>query len=68
VNPANTVALARTKPSKSLVVTRAKEILRQFEAQNKSPEEEVIKLKQNVAMLDHIVASKGGSEVIPVDS
>jgi hypothetical protein len=68
VNPVNPIALARTKPSKSLVVTRAKERLQQLEAWNKSLQEEVIKLKQDIAILGHIVASKGGSEAIPVDA
>lgn len=54
---------ARTKPSKSLVMTRAKERLRQLEAKNKSLEGEVVKLRQHIAILDHIVASKG--EAVP---
>lgn len=49
---------ARTKPSKSLVMTRAKERLKQLEARNKSLESEVVKLRQHIAILDHIVASK----------
>ncbi|CAL3962328.1 unnamed protein product [Diplocarpon coronariae] len=50
---------ARAKPSKSLVMTRAKERLRQLESRNKSLEAEVVKLRQHIAILDHIVASKG---------
>ncbi|KAG9245672.1 hypothetical protein BJ878DRAFT_6191 [Calycina marina] len=49
-----------TKPSKSLVMTRAKERLKQLEARNKALESEVTKLKQRIAILDHVVASKGG--------
>ncbi|TVY42562.1 hypothetical protein LSUB1_G001212 [Lachnellula subtilissima] len=51
----------RTKPSKSLVMTRAKERLKQLEARNKALEGEVVKLRQHIAILDHIVASKGGA-------
>ncbi|TVY17481.1 hypothetical protein LARI1_G004527 [Lachnellula arida] len=54
---------SRTKPSKSLVMTRAKERLRQLEARNKSLQGEVVKLRQHIAILDHIVASKG--EAVP---
>jgi hypothetical protein len=43
-------------------MTRAKERLKQLEARNKSLESEVVKLRQHIAILDHIVASKGGSE------
>ncbi|CZT04637.1 uncharacterized protein RAG0_11033 [Rhynchosporium agropyri] len=47
---------SRTKPSKSLVMTRAKERLEQLEAQNKALEAEVTKLKQHIAILDHVSA------------
>ncbi|RDW68549.1 hypothetical protein BP5796_09206 [Coleophoma crateriformis] len=53
---------SRTKPSKSLVMTRAKERLKQLESRNKQLEGEVVKLRQHIAILDHIVASsRGGS-------
>jgi cell division protein FtsB len=42
-------------------MTRAKERLKQLEARNKSLEGEVVKLRQHIAILDHIVASKGQS-------
>lgn len=57
-----TLSTARTKPSKSLVMTRAKERLKQLEARNKSLEGEVVKLRQHIAILDHIVASKSGAD------
>lgn len=41
-------------------MTRAKERLKQLEARNKALESEVTKLKQHIAILDHVVASKGG--------
>ncbi|KAH6709176.1 hypothetical protein DL95DRAFT_9919 [Leptodontidium sp. 2 PMI_412] len=50
---------SRTKPSKSLVMTRAKERLEQLEARNKALEAEVTKLRQHIAILDHVVAAKG---------
>ncbi|KAG4415680.1 hypothetical protein IFR04_011185 [Cadophora malorum] len=50
---------SRTKPSKSLVMTRAKERLEQLEARNKALEEEVTKLRQHIAILDHVVSAKG---------
>ncbi|KAH7417371.1 hypothetical protein BKA64DRAFT_299018 [Cadophora sp. MPI-SDFR-AT-0126] len=50
---------SRTKPSKSLVMTRAKERLEQLEARNKALEEEVAKLRQHIAILDHVVSAKG---------
>lgn len=50
---------SRSKPSKSLVMTRAKERLKQLESRNRSLEGEVVKLRQHIAILDHIVASKG---------
>lgn len=50
---------ARTKPSKSLVMTRAKERLQQLELRNKMLEEQVVELRQQIAILDHINASKG---------
>ncbi|KAL3417985.1 hypothetical protein PVAG01_10995 [Phlyctema vagabunda] len=53
---------SRTKPSKSLVMTRAKERLKQLEAQNKTLEIEVVRLRQQIAILDHIVASTRGPE------
>lgn len=42
-------------------MTRAKERLKQLEARNKVLEGEVVKLRQHIAILDHIVASKGGT-------
>jgi hypothetical protein len=56
-SPTNT-SPARAKPSKSLVMTRAKERLKQLEARNKTLEAEVTKLRQHIAILDHIVAAK----------
>ncbi|KAL2072621.1 hypothetical protein VTL71DRAFT_11964 [Oculimacula yallundae] len=50
---------SRAKPSKSLVMTRAKERLEQLEARNKALEEEVTKLKQHIAILDHVGLTKG---------
>ncbi|TVY93330.1 hypothetical protein LAWI1_G001553, partial [Lachnellula willkommii] len=54
---------SHSKPSKSLVMTRAKERLRQLEARNKALQGEVVKLRQRIAILDHIVTSKG--EAVP---
>lgn len=39
-------------------MTRAKERLKQLEARNKALETEVVKLRQHIAILDHIVANK----------
>ncbi|KAH8776793.1 hypothetical protein F5882DRAFT_520078 [Hyaloscypha sp. PMI_1271] len=55
-----TPADSRTKPSKSLIMTRAKERLQQLEARNDVLEREVVKLKQHIAILDHIVGGQGG--------
>lgn len=52
------VVTARAKPSKSLVMTRAKERLKQLEARNKSLESEVAKLRQQIAIHDHVAAEK----------
>tara|TARA_R110002060_G_scaffold64665_1_gene73749 strand:- start:163 stop:309 length:147 start_codon:yes stop_codon:yes gene_type:complete len=40
-------------------MTRAKERLEQLEARNKALEEEVTKLRQHIAILDHVVSAKG---------
>jgi len=40
-------------------MTRAKERLKQLESRNKSLESEVVKLRQHIAILDHIVTEKG---------
>jgi len=53
-----TSADSRTRPSKSLVMTRAKERLQQLESRNKSLEAEVTKLRQHIAILEHV----GGKE------
>lgn len=41
-------------------MTRAKERLEQLETRNRILEGEVAKLKQHIAILDHIVGSQGG--------
>jgi cell division protein FtsB len=41
-------------------MTRAKERLQQLEARNDVLEREVVKLKQHIAILDHIVGGQGG--------
>ena len=41
-------------------MTRAKERLKQLEARNQILESEVVKLKQRIAILDHVVAANGG--------
>jgi len=51
----------RTKPSKSLVMTRAMERLKQLEARNKFLENEVVDLRQRIAILDHVVSIKKDS-------
>lgn len=56
---------ARTKPSKSLVMTRAKERLKQLESRNKSLEAEVVKLRQHIAILDHIATQQKTGESSP---
>jgi hypothetical protein len=43
-------------------MTRAKERLKQLETQNKTLENEVVKLRQQIAILDHIVKEKKGKE------
>jgi len=48
-------------------MTRAKERLKQLEARNKALESEVTKLKQHIAILDHVVASKGG-DITPIQA
>ena len=40
-------------------MTRAKERLEQLEARNKALEAEVTKLRQHIAVLDHVVSAKG---------
>ncbi|CZR50991.1 uncharacterized protein PAC_00866 [Phialocephala subalpina] len=49
----------RTKPSKSLIMTKAKARLQELAKRNKELEEEVVGLRQRVAILEHITASKG---------
>ncbi|CAG8954379.1 hypothetical protein HYFRA_00006005 [Hymenoscyphus fraxineus] len=49
---------ARAKPSKSLVMTRAKERLKQLEAKNRALESEVAKLRQQIAIHDHVAAAE----------
>jgi hypothetical protein len=43
-------------------MTRAKERLKQLETRNKTLENEVVKLRQQIAILDHIVKEKKGKE------
>jgi hypothetical protein len=43
-------------------MTRAKERLKQLETRNKSLENEVVKLRQQIAILDHIVSEKKDKE------
>ena len=43
-------------------MTRAKERLKKLEARNKSLEAEVVKLRQHIAILDHIVGSSRGDQ------
>lgn len=44
-------------------MTRAKERLKQLESRNAALEQEVVKLRQHIAILDHVVASNGGKAV-----
>jgi len=45
-------------------MTRAKERLKQLEARNKSLESEVVKLRQHIAILDHIITSPRGDQTV----
>jgi cell division protein FtsB len=46
-------------------MTRAKERLKQLEARNKALEGEVVNLRQHIAILDHIVATKKEDAALP---
>lgn len=49
-------------------MTRAKERLKQLESRNKNLEAEVVKLRQHIAILDHIVTSQKAGEPSPPQS